>query len=103
MLFSSRQFSNARTHVLQIFRTRKKGKIMKEIKQKNAKETQDLILLVVVLVVSTVGGVGKSPLPSPWENLTDDVSLGGSVGALVSSRGGGWEIKDAKCRKMEEA
>ena len=49
-----------------------------------------------------VGGVGKSPLPLPWEIVTDNVSLGGNVGALGSGRGGGWEIKDARCRKMED-
>ena len=39
----------------------------------------------------------------PWEIVTDDVSLGGNVGAWRSSRGGGWEIKDARCRKMGDA
>ena len=49
-----------------------------------------------------VGGVGKSPLPLPWEIVTDNVSLGGNVGALGSCRGGGWEIKDARRREMED-
>jgi len=32
----------------------------------------------------------------------ENVFLGGKVGALGSGRGGGWKIKDATCRKMED-
>ena len=30
-----------------------------------------------------VGGVGKSPLPLPWEIVTDNVSLGGNTWVLA--------------------
>ena len=38
---------------------------------------------------STVGGAGKSPLPLPWEIVTDNVSLGGNLGLLGCGRVGG--------------
>ena len=50
LLFFLGQFSNARTHVLQIFKARKEGGTKKEIKQDNAKETQDPILRLVVVL-----------------------------------------------------
>ena len=39
----------------------------------------------------------------PWEIVTADVSLGDNEGAWESGRGGGWEIKNARCRKTENA
>jgi len=39
-------------------------------------------------------------LPLPWEIVTADVSLGDNAGAWVSGRGGGWEIKNARCREI---
>ena len=47
--------------------------------------------------------LGRLPLPIPWEIVAADVSLGGNVGAWGSGRGGWWEIKNARCRKMENA
>lgn len=51
---------------------------------------------------STGRGVGEVPLPLPREMVTDDVSLGGSVGAWGCGRGGWWEIKNARRRKIED-
>jgi len=39
-------------------------------------------------------------LPLPWEIVTADVSLGGYEGAWQSSRVGGWEMKNARCREI---
>jgi len=40
-------------------------------------------------------------LPLPWEIVTADVSLRGNEGAWQSSRVGGWEIKNARCREIK--
>ena len=55
---------------------------------------QEAGLLVLLLEV-----LGELLLPLPWEIVTTDVPLGGNGGAGESSRGGGWEIENARCRK----
>jgi len=59
--------------------------------------------LVIGLIVPLPEAWGRLPLPLPWEIVTADVSLGGNLGAWGSGRGGGWDIKNARCRKMEDA
>jgi len=39
-------------------------------------------------------------LPLPWVIVTANVSLGDNEGAWVPGRGGGWDIKDVRCRKI---
>lgn len=56
--------------------------------------------MVVVLVVPLPEALGSRRCP--WEIVTDDASLGGNVGASGFGSGGGWEIKNARCRKMED-
>ena len=38
-------------------------------------------------------------MPLPWEIVTADASLGDNEGAWRSSMGGGWAIKNARCKK----
>jgi len=47
--------------------------------------------------------LGRLPLPLLWEIVTADVSLGGNEGAWGFGRGGGWEIKHTRCRKVENS
>jgi len=41
-------------------------------------------------------------LPLPGEIVTADISRCGNEGASVSAMGGGWEMKNASCRKDDE-
>ena len=67
-------------------------------------ETHDRIFpLAIGLIVPLPEALGRLPLPLPREIVTTDVSLGGNVGAWGSGRGGGCEIKNARCRKIEDA
>jgi len=90
------QFSNPRTHVLQISKlTRKERKMGKERKREPHEEnTGPYPPLASRIDCSAVGGIGKVAAALAKEIVTADVSLGGNLGARGSGRGGGRENEE---------
>ena len=71
------------------------------VKWAKLKEIHDFSLrLAVGPLVPLTEALGTLSLSLPWEIATADVFLGDNEGAWMSGRGGGWEIKNARCREM---